>query len=164
MIPKDDKIREAVESINRVLSNSKIEIKSDLLSAYEVLLDLAKEVLAVRGIWPKKKYKPKSREYAHPWEYHELVGKQLGHNSAIDECKKAAMKGCPCCGVARIVEVKSKKVMQEKQKAMPTVEEIEKLIEKTRLQIRKTGYLMEEHKVNKAIAETVQQLIKSNQE
>ena len=52
--------------------------------------------------------------------FYEKNGKDsdVGYNRAIDECKKAAMKGCPCCGVTRIIE---------KQAEIPTVEWIKSL-------------------------------------
>ena len=169
-IPKDSELRETVKAIKRI---------SDLIQASNALMDnpqmdnghvarpleFLREMKDIRhsayqgiGIieallntpegWPEKKVPMAICESNDKkWNYN--AGTVDGYNHALLRCNLAAMKGYPCCGVARIVE---------KQAEAPTVEEIESMLwGRNSLGIKIYELLPS------AIAQAVVELIKSKQ-
>ena len=114
----DNAIREAVEqgeqrykyycSDDDWMTSADSERKAEQLKTF---LDLAKAYLSTPENWPLEKRVGRDSMGI-------LESYEDGFNEARDLCMRSAMKGCPCCGVARIIE---------KRAEVPTVEWIRSL-------------------------------------
>ena len=156
MIPKESVLRGVIKELNTI-SNNFIQKAPGNISI-KIAISVLEAYLNTPEGWPEKKeYGPRcsmcdSEEGAPYCDSCKIANNGVDFwNKAIDECRKAAMKGCPCCGVARIVE---------KQAEVPTVEEILHTMKEIWRENEKTETLGD---WMRRTAKAVQELIKSKQ-